>query len=217
MNTAATMLKIADRVGGGGDPFPPRPGDSDGRRHAIRQSAGSVALWAFIGVATALFALFIAAYIMRMNANDWSPIDMPRQLWVSTALLVTASVLMQLAARPGRRSRALLVAGGICALAFLAAQLWAWEALLDMRVMPTGNPAASFFYLLTAMHGLHAAGGLVAWGWTAHATRRSSAAEACGRIALCARYWHFLLAVWIALYATFTGLTPGLVAFICGR
>jgi cytochrome c oxidase subunit 3 len=224
MNTAATTLKVSDCLGGADDPFLPRPGDRDGRGHGARQSAGSVALWVFIGVASALFSLFIAAYIMRMNAGDWSPIGMPRQLWLSTALLVAASVLMQLAARPGRPGRALMMAGGICALAFIAAQLWAWEALLDMRVGPTGNPAASFFYLLTAMHGLHVAGGLVAWGWTAQRTRNTGEADmqhhthdTQRRIALCARYWHFLLAVWIVLYATFTGLTPEFVAFICGR
>jgi cytochrome c oxidase subunit 3 len=229
MNASTTTLKISDRLGGGSDPFPPQPDDSDAPWHRTRHSAGSIALWVFIGVATALFSLFIAAYIMRMNASDWSPIGMPPQLWVSTALLIGTSILMQLAARPGRLSHAMLVGGGISALAFLAVQLWAWEALLDQRVMPAGNPAASFFYLLTAMHGLHAVGGLVAWGWTVRAMQHMVEADMQDahnmhemhnmrrRIALCARYWHFLLAVWIVLYATFTGLTPGIVAFICGR
>jgi cytochrome c oxidase subunit 3 len=80
-----------------------------------------------------------------------------------------------------------------------------------------GNPAASFFYLLTAMHGLHVIGGLVAWSLT---TRRldplHDAPRAIEAVRLCARYWHFLLAVWLVLLATLTGITPALVAFVCG-
>lgn len=217
MNTAI-ILKAPDHAGGSGDgrsfPYPNHPND---HYQGVSASAGSIALWVFIAVATALFSLFIAAYIMRMNATDWSPLSMPRQLWLSTMLLIAGSATMQLAASTNMPVRPLMLAGGICALAFLGVQLWAWQALLDMQVMPTGNPAASFFYLLTAMHGLHVLGGLAAWAWTARRMRRLTTAEARQRIGLCARYWHFLLVVWIVLYATFAGLTPELVAYICGR
>jgi cytochrome c oxidase subunit 3 len=213
MNTTA-ILKAPDRAGDERS-LPRFDGSSGG--HGAQASAGSVALWVFIGVATSLFTLFITAYIMRMNIDDWSPIAMPWQLWLSTALLVAGSVLMQLAAAPTASMRPLMLAGGVCALAFLGVQLWAWQALLGMRVVPAGNPAASFFYLLTAMHGLHVIGGVAAWTWTARHIRTMEATDARRRIGLCARYWHFLLAVWIVLYATFTGITPELVAYICGR
>ncbi|MEW6703985.1 MAG: cytochrome c oxidase subunit 3 [Pseudomonadota bacterium] len=178
------------------------------------QAAG-VALWAFIGVATSLFSLFIAAYVMRMEGSDWSPIAMPRQAWLSTALLLAGSGLLGLARRAARRgddarAQRLLAAGGACALGFLASQLWAWAALQEARVALAGNPAASFFYLLTALHGLHVAGGLVAWALALH---RPSAV----RTRLLARYWHFLLAVWLVLFATLGWLTPEVVDFICGR
>jgi cytochrome c oxidase subunit 3 len=35
------------------------------------------------------------------------------------------------------------------------------------------------------------------------------------RIALCARYWHFLLLVWLALFASFTWITPEVARIIC--
>jgi cytochrome c oxidase subunit 3 len=35
-------------------------------------------------------------------------------------------------------------------------------------------------------------------------------------VGLCERYWHFLLLVWLALFATMAGLTNDLVRFICG-
>jgi cytochrome c oxidase subunit 3 len=33
---------------------------------------------------------------------------------------------------------------------------------------------------------------------------------------LCARYWHFLLGVWLVLLATLAFVTPGFVAWVCG-
>lgn len=94
-------------------------------------------------------------------------------------------------------------------------QLWAWQALLGAQVMPAGNPAGSFFYLLTAMHGLHLMGGLVGWAWTAHAAWPDPARSA-WRIALCARYWHFMLAVWLVLFVLLGWVTPEVARFICG-
>ena len=181
-----------------------------------------VGLWVFIGVATTLFALFVAAYVMRMGGSDWSTIALPWQLALSTGLLVAGSVALQLGARHAARSRwaaartGVLVAGA-CAAAFLASQLWAWQVLQAAQVRMAGNPAASFFYLLTAMHGLHVIGGLVAWSLTARRLDPlRDAPRAVEAVRLCARYWHFLLAVWLLLLATLTGITPAVVAFVCG-
>ncbi|SFC51227.1 cytochrome c oxidase subunit 3 [Polaromonas sp. OV174] len=190
-------------------------------RHSRGANAG-IGLWVFMGVATTLFLLFITAYVMRMNASDWSAIAMPWQLWVSTALLLAGSVLLQQASKAAQglhwgQAGSLLLAGGACAWVFLGVQLWAWQALYAQHVMPAGNPAASFFYLLTALHGLHVAGGLVAWGVITHDFwRRPDPVRDAWRMALCARYWHFLLAVWALLFATLGGLTPEVVRFICG-
>ena len=197
------------------------PGASGGDRSG-RGTAAGIGLWVFMGVATALFSLFITAYVMRMDGTDWSVIAMPWQLWLSTALLMAGSVALQQASKAAQgtqwaRARTLLLAGGVCALAFLGVQLWAWQVLYALRVMPAGNPAASFFYLLTALHGLHVLGGLVAWCVTARGVwRDADPGRHAWRIGLCARYWHFLLAVWVLLFATLGGLTPDVVRFICG-
>lgn len=187
----------------------PQPADAEVRARAV-----GTALWLFIGVATTLFSLFLVAYGMRMReAPDWSPIALPWQLGLSTALLVAGSALMHRAGRAARAGQGaaaqrLLVLGGAAAMAFIGSQLWAWQALVDARVVLAGNPAASFFYVLTALHGLHVLGGLVAWS--------VASSEQAWRIELCARYWHFLLAVWLVLFAALAGLTPEIVAFICG-
>ncbi|MDM0027597.1 cytochrome c oxidase subunit 3 [Variovorax saccharolyticus] len=194
--------------------------DRSGPRRDARASAASIGLWVFMGVATALFSLFITAYVMRMNSSDAVSLALPWQLWLSTSLLVAGSVALEQARRAARaadlpRARRLLWAGGLFALMFLGAQLWAWQALWSAQVMPAGNPAGSFFYLLTAMHGLHLAGGLAAWAWIARAVRRRPA-EAAWRIALCGRYWHFMLAVWLVLFALLAWVTPEVARFICG-
>jgi cytochrome c oxidase subunit 3 len=180
-------------------------GDDSSRARAL-----SIGLWVFIGVATTLFGLFLTAYVMRLAGGDSTAIALPPQLWLSTALLVVASVLMQRAVT-APAARTLLAQGGLCALAFLAVQCWAWLALQSANVVVAGNPAASFFYVLTALHGLHVAGGLVAW-----AVLLRSDDPPRWRIALCARYWHLLLAVWIALYAAFNWITPDVARVICG-
>ena len=193
------------------------PGD------AMAARAVGTGLWLFILVASTLFALFLLAYAMRMDSGDWSPIARPWQLWLSSALLLAGSTLLQGAKTAAQRTdwrhaRALLWAGGACALAFLGSQWWAWQALYGARVVLAGNPAASFFYVLTALHALHVLGGLAAWAVTAQlAWERADPARVALRIALCARYWHFLLAVWAVLFAALGWLTPEIVRFICGR
>jgi cytochrome c oxidase subunit 3 len=215
MNPGAILKVSGDRRDGGDIPR-----SSDWSRER-RGAAAGIALWAFMGVATALFSLFIVAYALRMDSADWYPIAMPRQLWLSTALLAAGSVFLHRATRAalgarGDQIRILLLAGGLCALGFLAVQLWAWQALLALRVMPVGNPAGSFFYLLTAMHGLHVAGGLAGLAVTMRRVWRGQAQDAACFIALCARYWHFLLAVWVVLFASLGWLTPDMVRYICG-
>ena len=192
--------------------------------HDEHASARSIGLWVFMGVATMLFSLFILAYVMRMSGDDAIALALPWQLWLSSALLAAGSVALQRAATAARRARTrptrrLMLAGGFCAIAFLAVQLWAWQSLLAAQVHPAAHPAGSFFYMLTAMHGLHLMGGLVAWAWTAGDAWRvapMAPAELASRIALCARYWHFMLAVWLVLFAVLGWLTPEVARFICG-
>ncbi|MDB5821812.1 MAG: cytochrome c oxidase subunit family protein [Herminiimonas sp.] len=193
------------------------------RRYGDRYGAASnIALWLFMAVATVLFSLFIVAYAMRMDATDWSPITLPWQVWLSTAILVTCSATLQSASAAANRGdlalvRTRLLLAGVGTLAFLMSQLWTWHALGTMHVRLTGNPAGSFFYLLTAVHGLHVAGGLVALAIAGSGARRRAGQARCVlRMALCARYWHFLLAVWVVLLGTLGWLTPEVVRFICG-
>lgn len=188
------------------------------RGGATRQAART-ALWVFLAVATSLFALFASAYAMRLGVADWAPLPRPRLLVVNTAVLVAASLAMQWAVHAVRRGdgaglRRGLAAGGLLSLVFLAGQLVVWKQLDDAGFAAASSAAAAFFYMLTAVHGVHVLGGLVAW---VRASRRAWRGAEPARVRLgvelCATYWHYLLAVWLVLYALL--VSSGLGLAIC--
>ncbi|MBR0650180.1 cytochrome-c oxidase [Roseomonas terrae] len=165
-------------------------------------------LWVFMAVVGALITLFISAYLMRMHmADDWRSIPTPSMLWFNTGLLMLSSFSLyraELDARIGWREGIAvgLAAGGLSALAFLAGQYLAWQQVMAEGFGVATNPSSSFFYLITAVHGLHLIGGLIVLGRTAYRTARGSPlAQLRLSTELCATYWHFLLLVWFALFA----------------
>jgi cytochrome c oxidase subunit 3 len=166
-----------------------------------------VGLGVFLAVATSLFALLISAYHMRMVGEDWTRLALPRVLWLNTAVLVLASVAMQWtrgAARRGQLDHVKngLIAGGVLSFSFLAGQLWAWQQLNAAGYFVAANPANAFFYLLTALHGLHLLGGLWVWGrTTAKVLRGVEVGKVRLSVELCTVYWHYLLLVWLVLFA----------------
>jgi cytochrome c oxidase subunit 3 len=166
-----------------------------------------VGLGVFLAVASSLFALLISAYHMRMMGEDWTRLAVPRVLWLNTAVLILASVAMQwtrVAARRGEldRVKSGLIAGGALSFSFLAGQLWAWQQMDAAGYFLAANPAYAFFYLLTAVHGLHLLGGLWVWGrTTAKVLRGVDVAKVRLSVELCTVYWHYLLLVWVVLFA----------------
>jgi cytochrome c oxidase subunit 3 len=96
-------------------------------------------------------------------------------------------------------------------------QLLAWQQLRAAGYFVTSNPANSFFYMITAAHGLHLMGGLVALGrTTAKVWRGAEMAQVRLSVELCTIYWHFLLLVWLVLLGLLTGWTDDFVD-ICRR
>jgi len=181
-----------------------------------------IGLGVFLAVVGSLFALFISAYSMRMNMVDWRALPMPRLLWFNTAVLVLSSVALQWAHVAARRNDmdgviVGLCAGGASAVTFLVGQLLAWQQLSAAGYFVASNPANSFFYLITAAHGLHLMGGLVALGrTTAKVWRGAEMTQVRLSVELCAIYWHFLLLVWLILLGLLTGWTDDFVD-ICRR
>lgn len=196
-----------------------------------RPEAAFVGLWVYFAVVVVLFGLITTAYLMRMQGHgaagehDWTAIPRPDLLWANTTALILTSLSWEaarLALRRGRieRMRAGLIAAGVLGLLFLAGQLAVWRELHDSGYFLAGpsfclttwseigqpalhfsssNPAIAFFYMITSIHGLHIAGGLGAWGRT---IERMWTGTDMGRLVdLSAAYWHFLLLVWLAMFA----------------
>jgi cytochrome c oxidase subunit 3 len=168
-----------------------------------------VGLWMLLAVVTSLFGLFIAAYHMRMEHahGDWNPVSLPRLLWVNTGLLILSSAGMQWARAAVRRGltrqvRVSLIAGGLLTWAFIAGQLTAWDELSASGYLAS-NPAIAFFYLLTGVHGLHLLGGLFVWTRTVLRLLKPGVEVIDLRLSveLCTTYWHYLLLVWLVLFA----------------
>jgi len=176
-----------------------------------------IGLGVFLAVVGCLFALFASAYFMRMEVSDWRAMPLPRILWVNTGILVLSSVALQIAVVASRRdqldtTRLALVTGGLTALIFLAGQLLAWRDLTDSGYPLDANPANSFFYLLTAMHGLHIVGGLVALARTTYKAWGAAPRERLQlSVELCAMYWHFLLFIWLAIFVLLAGWAASFV------
>jgi cytochrome c oxidase subunit 3 len=197
-----------------------------------RPAAARVGLWIYLGVATVLFALITAAYLMRMMTHgetfevvhDWRSIPRPTLLWINTGVLVLASIVWEAARSAARhddkgKMRDWLIAGGALGFLFLAGQLIVWRQLHDAGYFLAGpslclsdwsnlsqpalhfvssNPAIGFFYMITAIHGLHIGGGLIAWGRAIG--QAASGIDVRGIVGLSAIYWHFLLIVWLAMF-----------------
>ena len=169
--------------------------------------SAKIGLIVFLAVASSLFSLFISAYFQRMDFGDWTIAPEPMVLWFSTIALIFASVFYQKARNAAIKSDAAkvksnLLIAGIFTFAFIAGQLWAWQEMHQAGYVLSKNPANAFFYVLTGAHALHILGGL--WVWSKSLFKLQSnkeVREVRVAVELCAIYWHFLLLVWLVLFA----------------
>ncbi len=195
-------------------------------------AAGRIALRFFLAIVSVLFFLFTITFLSRSQYPDfqalagqpWQPFTDTSRLWFNTALLGCSSLAIHMgliSARAGRMNSTIVgvTAAAFFAVLFILAQLDLWEQLQAMGFYIGGNPANSYFYMLTAVHGLHVAGGLIALSnvvfrvWN---KRQLSALS--GPLKLCSNYWHFLLIIWLLLFALLTSTpdTINALAALCG-
>lgn len=180
--------------------------------------SAAVGLRVYFAVAAVMFLLIALIFVMRMGGHgivstgqqpDWKPMVWPRLLWFNTGVLILSSAAWEWARAAAHRGRASslrtgLVAGGGLAVVFLAGQLTVWRQLEDAGCGLTATTMSAFFYLVTALHGLHVVGGLTVWGrTTVKVLSGSPPAKARQSVDLCAIYWHFLLLVWLVMFVLF--------------
>ena len=206
-------LIIEDIGGGGGGKGPPAGGDDGGesgkrrgpnvpssRRYATAILLGMVSIVMF-------FMAIVGAFIfLRATNHKWVPLHLPSIVWFNTAILLSSSVALEFARRrlafgDVRQFRKFWWAATALGVLFLTGQLVAWRQLLDGGFYVATNQASSFFYIFTALHGLHLFGGICALLFISFRkfenakVSRSIAAE------VVSYYWHFMDGLWIFLFA----------------
>jgi cytochrome c oxidase subunit 3 len=211
--TIVDDVEIID-AGRGGGITPPAGGDGDGdssgSRRPVPRRAYFTALQLGLAAIVMFFMALASSYIVRKGlGTDWQRTPMPSVLWFNTAILLTSSVTIVVARKKlasGEREAfqsLWWVTTGLGVL-FLAGQIIAWRQLAAAGMLLATNPSSSFFYVLTAAHGVHLAGGIFALfyvafrPWSRSRISQSTAAE------LTSIYWHFMDGLWIFLFALLT-------------
>jgi cytochrome c oxidase subunit III len=211
--TIVDDVEIIDAGHGGGTP-PPAGGDDDGDSYGpsrpIPRRAYFTALQLGLAAIVMFFMALASSYIVRKGlGTDWQRAPLPPVLWFNTAILLASSATIVVARKKlkgGERDAFRSwwwVTTGLGVL-FLAGQIIAWRDLAAEGMLLATNPSSSFFYLLTAAHGAHLAGGILALfyvafrKWSRSRISQSTAAE------LTSIYWHFMDGLWVFLFALLT-------------
>ncbi|HLM59042.1 MAG TPA: cytochrome c oxidase subunit 3 [Pyrinomonadaceae bacterium] len=195
---------------GGKGPGGPGGGDDDRRRGF---SPDSYRIGVLVGIASILmmFTALASAYVVRSGlptSFDWRSLDIPSFAWVSTGLIVLSSLTYGFSKRAllrgdGAGQRRWLWATLALGLGFLGSQVMAWRQLVAQGIYLASNPHSSFFYVLTALHALHLAGGICALSYLVARAGRGGAGGEPRRRALSdvvGIYWHFMDGLWVFLF-----------------
>jgi cytochrome c oxidase subunit III len=165
-----------------------------------------IAIWIAIASISMLFlALTVVMVARAVESNNWVHTAIPRLLYFNTLVLITSSFTFELSKRALKREattqfvRWLYLTTGL-GVTFIAGQLVAWRQLASQGIYITTNPSSSFLYLLTAAHGLHLLGGILALLYLVFRTHKIILNPR-KRIAvdIVAIYWHFMDGLWIYL------------------
>lgn len=186
-------------------PFPPRYFTGP-NRYQLGILISLISIVAFFAALILAFAL-----VIRHQPAPYR-IVLPRILWFSTATILASSVTVESArhslwrARLGSYRSRLLITLGL-GVVFLVCQFASWEQLLAQGIGFENNARGSAFYVFTAVHGLHLAGGILGLWYVARRARDLDAVQENslrrqrrinGAVSL---YWHSMGLLWLLLFA----------------
>ena len=174
-------------------------------------------VWVAVSAIAMSFAALTSALVVRQGSGaDWQRFALPRILYLDTLILISSSYTLELA-RTRFAARALmrsddgaqartLRSNGLywlnitltLGLFFVAGQVLAWQRLASEGLFLATSPSSSFFYLLTAMHGLHLLGGVLGLIYVGYRLRHN-ARNAQTSLGTAAVYWHFVDLLWVYL------------------
>jgi cytochrome c oxidase subunit III len=199
--------------------------------HRLPAYTGTLAMWWFIGGLVMLFGASMLGYLaIRLNQKNHvslGTIDLPSGLWFSTALVLLASITIQLAVSAVRRERQGLLRGYvlttlILGLAFCLVQVPCLWSLVQQHLNElaridslrntmtaeqfANEPRNQFFgliFVFILLHAAHVLGGIIhLFAVTLGAWANQYDHEFYNPVKHAAMYWHFLDVVWLVMFGT---------------
>jgi cytochrome c oxidase subunit 3 len=178
---------------------------------------GPVAMYCLIGAETAIFAIFVVAYIFYIGKSlkGPQPHDVLRLPVFATICLLTSSLTIHVAVKLLRTGRVFsfglswfltVFLGAV----FLAATLREWRHLIyDDGLTIQTNLFGTTYYSLVGLHAFHVTVGLLALVTVLALTLRGDVGiQHAERAAVLSMYWHFVDVVWVVVFV---------VVYVIGR
>ena len=217
------------KYGGGGDNGPGDGSPDYGRR--LRRARlglllGLASISMLFVVAGAVFFLRRNGLGTNLGVqgyrHEWIPIVLPlRILLVNTFKLLLSSVSMEMARRTVTREVALaplravpgialerdrgmpwLATTASLGLLFLSGQWMAWQSLRSHGFPVSASTPAPFIYILTAVHAVHLAGGILVLLYAGVMSALHRAVEQrLIVVEIAGWYWHFMAVLWLYIFA----------------
>lgn len=172
-------------------------------------------LWVGMASILMMFAGFTSAYLVKRNDTSWLQFNLPLAFWYSTGVILLSSLTIFLAekafkARDMARYRVLITMTAALGVLFIILQCIGFRSLQKHGIKLIGsgsNPAGSFLGVITGVHILHvAAGVIVLIIMFISAYKSSSKNYSSVPIEVASTYWHFVDAIWLYLFIFFNAV-----------
>jgi len=171
-------------------------------------------MWLFLASEVMLFGSLFSAYaLLRSGATSWpdqSSIVNARLASINTLVLIASSVVILRAAARLRagdviRFRALMATTAVLGIVFLCIKGVEYRSEILGGLRPSTNNFVGLYFVMTALHALHVAGGVLVnlfLCWPGVAMSRRDAARFTGRVEAATLYWNFIDVIWILMFVT---------------
>jgi cytochrome c oxidase subunit III len=183
----------------------------------VLPSRGRVGMFSLIAAESAIFTIFVVAYIFYIGKSSSGPTpqDILELPIFSTICLLSSSLTIHLAVRALRQEK--IVAFGLWWLVtmtlgtiFLVSTGREWHHLIyDKGLTISTNLFGTTYYSLVGLHAFHVTVGLLVIALTMLLTLLGKVGpEHNGRVEVFSLYWHFVDVVWVIVFT---------VVYIIGR
>lgn len=172
-------------------------------------------LWLGVIGSSLLFAAIFIAYLFRVHEENNHFIALPDMFWLSTLVILFSSITLHEANLAFTQERFLhyrvflgttLMLGAI----FTLLQISGWLEMIESGYFAESNDSVGLIYLLTALHLIHILAGVVYLSILfRQAVKNQTYVDSFVysvnppnrlRLKLITRYWHFVDALWLAVF-----------------